>query len=98
MLSAFFGVNVVARKAHKNTPATNPYTKKFLAKISWQPKLTGVFAGALYYPQYNFFDRLAIRLIMWIGKGDTDTSKPIIEFTNWQKVNQFSEQFLKLKP
>ena len=28
--SAFFSVNVVARKPEKNTPETNPYMKKFL--------------------------------------------------------------------
>ncbi len=30
--SAFFSVNVVARKPDKNTPETNPYIKKFLKK------------------------------------------------------------------
>jgi len=95
-ISAFFGVNLVARKAHKNTPETNLYTKKFLSKIKWIPTLKAVFAGALYYPQYNFFDRAAIRFIMWIGGGDTDTSKPIIEFTDWHKVDAFAQDFAKL--
>ena len=30
--SAFFSVNVVARKPEKNTPETNPYMKKFFKK------------------------------------------------------------------
>ena len=33
--SAFFSVNVVARKPEKNTPETNPYIKKFLKKSCW---------------------------------------------------------------
>lgn len=35
--SAFFSVNVVARKPNKNTPATNPYLQKFLRQIAWRP-------------------------------------------------------------
>ncbi|MDF7670518.1 menaquinone-dependent protoporphyrinogen IX dehydrogenase [Orbaceae bacterium ESL0721] len=91
--SAFFGVNVVARKPHKNSPETNLYTKKFLASIKWHPTMAAVFAGALYYPQYNWLDRNMIRFIMWLGKGDTDVTKPMIEFTDWQKVDQFAEKF-----
>ena len=33
--TAFFSVNVVARKEEKSTPETNPYVKKFLAKTKW---------------------------------------------------------------
>lgn len=95
-LTGFFGVNVVARKPHKNTPETNLYTRKFLAKILWKPTLTAVFAGALYYPRYNWLDRNMIRFIMWIGKGETDTSKPIIEYTNWQQVDKFAHDFLMM--
>ena len=32
--SAFFSVNVVARKPEKNTPGTNPYIRKFLKLIT----------------------------------------------------------------
>lgn len=95
MYSAFFGVNLVARKANKNTPQTNLYTRKFLNSIDWQPKLTAVFAGALYYPRYNLFDRYMIRFIMWLGKGETDISKPMIEYTDWNRVNSYAEQFIQ---
>ena len=37
--SAFFSVNVVARKSEKNTPETNPYMKKFLKISNWKPCL-----------------------------------------------------------
>ena len=33
--TAFFSVNVVARKAEKNSPHTNPYLIKFLKKSNW---------------------------------------------------------------
>jgi len=93
MISAFFGVNLVARKEHKNTPFTNSYTKKFLAKIKWQPNLVAVFAGALYFLKYNFWQCLVIRLIMRLGGAKYDVKQDIIEYTNWAKVDEFAKNF-----
>jgi menaquinone-dependent protoporphyrinogen oxidase len=93
--SAFFTVNIVARKPNKNTPETNPYLRKFLQRISWKPRLTGVFAGKLDYPRYGFFDRLMIRFIMLITKGPTDP-KAVIEFTNWDAVEVFAREVCSL--
>ena len=86
--NAFFSVNVVARKPEKNQPETNPYLKKFLKQISWQPKELAVFAGKIDYQRYRFWDRLMIRLIMWVTKGPTDP-KTVVEFTNWKQVEAF---------
>ena len=93
--SIFFSVNVVARKPEKNTPDTNPYIKKFLKISKWRPKKIGVFAGKVDYPNYGFFDKYVIKLIMFITKGPTDTSISY-EFTNWQKVQEFSQEIDKL--
>ena len=93
--SIFFSVNVVARKPEKSTPDTNPYIKKFLKISKWRPKKIGVFAGKVDYPNYGFFDKYVIKLIMFITKGPTDTSISY-EFTNWQKVKEFSEEIDKL--
>jgi menaquinone-dependent protoporphyrinogen oxidase len=87
--SAFFSVNVVARKPEKNTPATNPYLQKFLRQIAWQPKNMAVFAGKIDYPRYTFWDRAAIRFIMWMTKGPTDPTT-VVEFTDWDKVDEFA--------
>ena len=89
--SAFFSVNVVARKPEKNTPETNPYMKKFLKISNWKPDKLGVFAGKVNYPNYGFFDKYIIRLIMFITKGTTDTSKSF-EFTDWSKVEDFARE------
>ena len=89
--NAFFSVNVVARKENKNKPETNPYLIKFLNKISWQPKVLDVFAGKIDYPKYKFLDKYAIKFIMWITKGPTDTSK-VYEFTDWNRVKSFAEK------
>lgn len=50
----FFGVNLTARKPEKSTPETNVYVRKFLQRITWQPTISAVFAGALLYPRYTF--------------------------------------------
>jgi menaquinone-dependent protoporphyrinogen oxidase len=93
--NAFFSVNVVARKLEKSRPETNPYLIKYLKKITWKPKNLAVFAGKIDYSKYTFFDRIMIQLIMWMTKGPTDP-KTVIEYTNWQNVDLFSQKILTL--
>lgn len=87
--TAFFSVNLVARKPEKNTPTTNPYVIKFFKTINWKPTVVEVFAGKLDYKKYPFFDRIMIQFIMWMTKGPTDSNTKI-EYTNWDKVKLFS--------
>ena len=89
--TAFFSVNVVARKAEKSSPHTNPYLIKFLKKSNWKPKKVGVFAGKVDYPNYNFINRNVIRFIMMITDGPTDTNNSY-EFTNWESVKKFATE------
>lgn len=93
--NAFFSVNVVARKPEKRQADTNPYLKKFLKSISWQPKQIAVFAGKIDYPSYNFVDRTVIRMIMWLTKGPTDPSA-IVEFTDWDQVRSFAKTITEM--
>jgi len=88
---AFFSVNVVARKPEKNTAETNPYINKFLKISKWKPNKIKVFAGKVDYPNYNLIDKYIIKFIMFITGGPTDTSKSY-EFTDWSKVDDFSEE------
>ena len=89
--NAFFSVNVVARKPGKDMPATNPYVKKFLRRISWRPKELAVFAGKIDYPRYDFWDRQIIRFIMWITGGPTGRGT-VVDFTDWGKVEAFGRR------
>jgi menaquinone-dependent protoporphyrinogen oxidase len=93
--SAFFSVNIVARKPEKNQPHTNPYMKKFLRQISWKPPLLAVFAGKLNYPMYGWLDRQMIRLIMLITHGPTDPTA-VVEFTDWARVEAFADAVCEL--
>lgn len=93
--SAFFSVNVVARKAGKDTPESNPYVQAFRRKTTWAPKEVGVFAGKIDYARYGYFDRHIIRFIMWLTKGPTDVNT-CVEFTDWQAVERFAERVFRM--
>ena len=93
--TAFFSVNVVARKEEKSTPETNPYVLNFLKKTNWKPNKLSVFAGKVDYPNYNFINKIVIRFIMMITKGPTDISNSY-EFTNWENVRKFAKELEKL--
>lgn len=93
--SAFFSVNVVARKPAKNQPHTNPYVRKLLRTIAWRPREVGVFAGKIDYPRYGTLDRMIIRFIMWLTGGPTDP-RTVVEFTDWGQVEAFGGLIAKL--
>lgn len=93
--SAFYSVNLVARKAEKRTPQTNSYTRKFLLSSPWHPTVSAVFAGALRYPRYRWYDRFMIRLIMKMTGGETDTRKEVV-YTDWAQVASFAHQIAHL--
>ncbi|MDK9584625.1 menaquinone-dependent protoporphyrinogen IX dehydrogenase [Lelliottia wanjuensis] len=92
---AFYSVNLVARKPEKRTPQTNSYTRKFLLNSPWQPELCAVFAGALRYPRYSWYDRFMIRLIMKMTGGETDTRKEVV-YTDWPQVASFAREIAQL--
>jgi len=93
--SAFFSVNVVARKPGKDTPETNPYLRAFRRKTTWTPTALAVFAGKIDYPRYNWTDRQIIRFIMWLTHGPTDPAA-CVEFTDWAAVDRFAQQIARL--
>ena len=95
--SAFFSVNLVARKPAKNTAETNPYVKAFIARSPWKPRLVGVFGGDLDYQRYGFMDRHIIRLIMTITGGPTDLQTKV-DYTDWEKVRAFAGQVAAVAP
>jgi menaquinone-dependent protoporphyrinogen oxidase len=93
--SALFSVNLVARKPGRNTPQTNPYLKRLLAKSPWTPRLAGVFAGELDYSRYGPLDKHMMRFVMWINRGPTDFNARV-QFTNWDEVERFAGQVAAL--
>lgn len=92
--TAFFSVNLVARKEDKNSVNTNPYLIKFLKKTNWNPDFLEVFAGKLDYKSYSLIDRIMIKLIMKLTGGPTKLDKPL-DYTNWKKVNDFGLRIIE---
>ena len=92
--TAFFSLNLTARKAEKNTPETNPYIIKFLKKVEWEPSIKGVFAGRLDYPSLDCANKLAILFIMVITNGPKDISQ-VYELTDFKKVDELIESISK---
>ena len=93
--NAFFLVCLTARKPEKSTPENNAYMKKFDRLSPWQPQIKAVFAGALLYSRYNWWQTLLIQMIMKMTGGSTEKTQDI-ELTNWQDVKRFSTQFAVL--
>lgn len=95
-VSAFFSVNLVARKSDKNTPESNPYIIKFLATTRYQPDLVDVFAGKIDYQKYTMLDRAIIRFIMLITKGPINADT-VVEYTSWARVDNFAKSISLLQ-
>ncbi|CAG9295076.1 menaquinone-dependent protoporphyrinogen IX dehydrogenase [Celerinatantimonas diazotrophica] len=93
--NAFFGVCLTARKPGKDDPQVNVYMRKFMQRHQWQPQCKAMFAGALRYSRYNWWQTRLIQFIMKITGGSTDTSQDI-EFTDWDKVADFAQKFREL--
>lgn len=94
--ASFFCVCLTARKPEKAVAENNAYIKKFLAKSRWRPRTIGVFAGALKYSEYNWWQTRIIQMIMKLTGGSTDTSQDL-EFTDWSKVKEFARRIARHK-
>jgi menaquinone-dependent protoporphyrinogen oxidase len=65
---------------------------RFLAETGWQPLVTKPVAGALPYTRYNWLIRRVMKRIAGKAGGDVDTTRDY-EYTDWQDVRTFAEQF-----
>lgn len=95
--NAFFSVCLTAGGPGARPKAAQRYVNELMERTGWRPGAIAIFAGALRYRHYNPFTRALIRLIMTITGGDTDTSRDY-EYTDWQAVDRFAEDFAALLP
>jgi menaquinone-dependent protoporphyrinogen oxidase len=84
-------VNLTARKPDKDLPETNPYLMKWIKRHGLNPDRVAVFAGKLDYARYRWWEKLAIRLIMWMTGGPTDLTA-CVDYTQWEKVKALATQ------
>lgn len=94
--SAFFSVSLTAREHTDEARAqTRGYVEKFVEETGWHPDMVGIFGGALLYTQYGFIKRHFMKKISKdMGGADTDTSRDY-EYTDWNDVRHFAEDFLE---
>jgi menaquinone-dependent protoporphyrinogen oxidase len=65
---------------------------RFLVETGWHPMVIKPVAGALPYTRYNWLIRHVMRRIAGKAGGDIDTTRDY-EYTDWQDVSRFAEQF-----
>jgi menaquinone-dependent protoporphyrinogen oxidase len=96
MPSAFFSVSLAAQEATDEARAqSREYVEKFTDETGWHPDMVGIFAGALRYTQYGFVKRHIMKKISKDkGSADLDTSRDY-EYTDWNDVRHFAEEFLQ---
>nr|AEM25300.1 protoporphyrinogen oxidase [Strigomonas galati] len=94
--SAFYVVDVVACTQHRNTPETNPHTRRFLRASPWKPTKVAVFAGALHCSEYTFMERTFVRCIMKLAGEKTDPKTDKV-YTDWDSVKAFAQKMAVAK-
>lgn len=94
--SAFFSVSITAAETSEEARAqVEGYVEKFVEETGWRPRRVGVFAGALKYTRYGFVKRHLVKSIAKEKRLDySDTSRDY-EYTDWEQVRGFTEEFLE---
>ena len=92
---AFFSVNLIARRAIKQTIEGNVYVRKFLETLKVKPRHVEIIAGKLDYPSYGWLDRIMIQLTMKFTDGPTDR-RTVIDYTDYAQVDRFADQLAEL--
>ncbi len=88
-------VSLSARKPNRDTPAGNPPLRRWMARRGVEPAIARAVAGRLAYPDYTWYDRAMIRLIMTISKGPTDPTATV-EYTDWRAVETLATEIAAL--
>lgn len=96
MPSGFFSVSlteVYAPGEHlQERAALQARIDRFLDDTAWEPQTIASFAGALSYSRYGFFKRRMMLSLARKAGQPTDTSRDY-EYTDWEAVARFAEQF-----
>ena len=89
--SAFFSVSMAAAAPHRG-PDPEGYMETLFGAANWRPERFAAFAGGLPYRKYSPLMRMVMKWISKRAGQTTDTSRDH-EFTNWDQVKRFAEDF-----
>ncbi|NWJ97145.1 MAG: hypothetical protein HXX20_15280 [Chloroflexi bacterium] len=96
--SAFFSVSVSAASFNtKNRGLADQYVAKFWQETGWRPDKVTLFGGALQYSKYNLLTKFLLQRMTKRSLGPTVTWRDY-EFTDWEDVTRFAEEFLVSLP
>ncbi len=92
--NAFFSVSLSAGGPGAKPEAARRYLERFLRQAGWRPQQSAALAGALQYSKYGAFKRVLMILFVGFAGGDTDTSRDY-EYTDWDEVRRFADEFAR---
>ncbi len=93
---ALFQVSLTsANDDAEHTAEAQRLVHTFLERTGIDPDIVGLFAGALAYTRYGWFKRTLMKRIAAAEHGDADPSVDH-EFTNWDAVDEFAGDTLRL--
>jgi len=93
--SGFVSVSLTAAEDSDEARAgARRYIDDFLDETGMTPRSTTAVAGALQFEEYDFFTRLAVRLISKRKMGTTDFHHDEV-FTDWDAVERFGGEFAR---
>lgn len=94
--TAFFSVSLtMSQPTEENRRTAEQCVHDFERETGWKPGMFAMFAGAIPYTHYGLMLRFVMRRILREAGGPTDVSRDY-EFTDWEAVKRFAEDFLRL--
>jgi menaquinone-dependent protoporphyrinogen oxidase len=94
--SAFVSVSLTAADDEdaEMRAETRRMVDEFVEDTGWTPDRTATVAGAFQFSRYSPFERLVMRLIARQHETEID-SREDLELTDWEAVDQFTQQFVR---
>ncbi|OHV79741.1 flavodoxin domain-containing protein [Ensifer sp. LCM 4579] len=91
--SAFISVSLSAALEDGRAEAQE-YVDSFFSVTGWQPRATLLLEGALRYTEYDYFQEQVVKFIV-MKRNDPAISERDHDFTNWDALGDFVDQFLE---
>lgn len=94
--SAFVSVSLTAADDEdaEMRAETRRMVDEFVEDTGWTPDRTAAVAGAFQFSKYSPFERLVMRLIARRHETEIDPREDL-ELTDWEAVDQFTQQFVR---
>ncbi len=91
--TAFLSVSLSAAGDKSDQSVAYTCMERFLLETRWSPKKRMMVAGALRFPEHDFFRRWMLRRIAKVKHAPADASGDH-EFTDWEALSKFFDEFM----